>query len=107
MEINKKTLIVKLKGELDHHNSETTRNKIDRYFVEKGLDNIILDLTEITFMDSSGIGLIMGRYKNTVSKKGKLIVVNNNSYIDRILKMSGILKIIELYPTLDDAITKL
>ncbi len=100
-------LIARLKGELDHHNSELARQKIDRCFFEKNTSNIILDLRELTFMDSSGIGLVMGRYKNAKDRKGKLIIVNDNRYIERILRMSGLLKIIELYPTIDVAVEKL
>jgi|SRR5699024_7325852 len=107
MKESNENLIVKLKGELDHHNSETVRKKIDRYFLENSLDNIVLDLTELSFMDSSGIGLIMGRYKNVTSTNGKLVVVSNNSYINRIFKMSGLLKIVDMYPTLEKAISKL
>lgn len=103
MEINDNNLIVKLKGELDHHTSEEVRKKIDKYFNGSNVSNIIMDLNELTFMDSSGIGLIMGRYRNTVDKKGKLIIACENSTIKRILDMSGLLKIIELYPRLDVA----
>lgn len=97
-------LIVKLRGELDHHSSENVRKKIDKYFNENNMLNIVLDLNELTFMDSSGIGLIMGRYRNTLDKKGKLIIVCENETIKRILDMSGLFKIIKLYPRLDAAI---
>lgn len=107
LENNGNYLIAGLKGELDHHNSKSTREKIDKYFLEKNLNNIILDLRGLTFMDSSGIGLIMGRYKNATSRKGKLVIVSDNSYIERILNMSGLLKIIEHYTTIDLAISKL
>lgn len=107
LENNNNYLIAKLKGELDHHSSENTRQKIDKYFLENNLSNIVLDLRGLTFMDSSGIGLIMGRYKNAKDRKGKLVIVSENNYIERILKMSGLLKIIELYPTIDMAISKL
>lgn len=103
MEILDNNLIVKLKGELDHHTSEEIRKKIDKHFNGSNVSNIIMDLNELTFMDSSGIGLIMGRYRNAVDKKGKLIIVCENSTIKRILDMSGLLKIIELYPRLDVA----
>ena len=96
-------LIVKLKGELDHHTSEEVRKKIDKYFNGSNVSNIIMDLNELTFMDSSGIGLIMGRYRNAVDKRGKLIIACENGTIKRILDMSGLLKIIELYPRLDAA----
>lgn len=97
----KNAMIVNLKGELDHHTSTSTRNKIDRDFNDSNIQHIILDMREITFMDSSGIGLIMGRYQKVKSKNGRMIVVSDNKYVDRILKMSGLLKIIEFYPDID------
>ncbi|NLY46222.1 MAG: anti-sigma F factor antagonist [Tissierella sp.] len=103
MEILDNNLIVKLKGELDHHTSEEVRKKIDKQYNGSSVSNIIMDLNELTFMDSSGIGLIMGRYRNTVDKRGKLIIACENMTIKRILDMSGLLKIIELYPKLDEA----
>lgn len=107
MEKKNRNLIVKLKGELDHHSSEKTRQKIDKYYVDNGISNIILDLRDLTFMDSSGIGLIMGRYKNTLEKGGRLVIVSNKDYIKKILNMSGLLKIIELYSTIENAMEKL
>lgn len=107
LENHKDNLIVQLKGELDHHSTENTRQKIDQYYLDHSLNNIILDLRGLSFMDSSGIGLIMGRYKNCIEKKGSLALVSDNSYVDRILKMSGLLKIINVYPTIEAAIEKL
>lgn len=107
METRDNILVVKLKGELDHHSAESTRKKIDKAVVEKGSRNIILDLKELTFMDSSGIGLIMGRYKNISEKDGKLIVISGNQYVDRILKLSGLLKIIKAYPEMDSALNNI
>lgn len=107
LKIKGKDLLVGFKGELDHHSSKEAREKIDKVYLDKNLNNIILDLRELTFMDSSGIGLIMGRYKNTEKNNKKLIVVNDNSYVERILKMAGLLKLIESYPTLETAMEKL
>jgi stage II sporulation protein AA (anti-sigma F factor antagonist) len=100
-------LIARLEGELDHHSSESTREKIDKYISEKNLNKIILDLSKLTFMDSSGIGLVMGRYKKVTEKRGKMMIVGDNRNIERILNMSGLLKIIELYPTIEQAVEKL
>ncbi len=104
MDIIGNSLIVKLKGELDHHSSESTRMKIDSNFNGKNLINMIMDLNELTFMDSSGIGLIMGRYKNVTERNGQLIIVCKNNVINRILDMSGLLNIIKLHEDLDTAI---
>lgn len=97
-------LVVKLRGELDHHSSEEVRKKIDNHFIGTNTLNIVMDLNQLSFMDSSGIGLIMGRYRNTLEKRGKLIIACENDSIKRILDMSGLLKIIKLYPRLDSAL---
>lgn len=107
IKVKNKDLIVSFKGELDHHSSKEAREKIDKYYLDKNLNNIILDLRDLTFMDSSGIGLIMGRYKNTEKNNKKLIVVNDNSYVERILKMAGLLKLIEYFPTVELAVENL
>lgn len=97
MEKHKNNLLVQFKGELDHHNTENARKKIDQEYSDHKIKNIILDLRGLTFMDSSGIGLIMGRYKNCVGENGKVVIVNDNNYVNKILKMSGLLKIIDVY----------
>lgn len=97
-------LIVKFKGELDHHSSEASREKIDEWYYDKLKKNIVFDLRELNFMDSSGIGLLMARYKMCSENGGKVLIVNDNQNIQRILRMSGILKIIDVYSSIDDAL---
>lgn len=103
MDINDNCLIVTLKGELDHHTSEEARKKIDQKYYNNNLLNMILDLRGLNFMDSSGIGLIMGRYKNCNDRQGNISIISTSPYIDRILKMSGLLKIVNVYSTIDEA----
>ncbi|MCK9443096.1 MAG: anti-sigma F factor antagonist [Tissierellaceae bacterium] len=103
VEKHKNNLLVQLKGELDHHNTEMVRQKIDKQYFEHRIKNIILDLRGLTFMDSSGIGLVMGRYKNILENGGKIVMVNDNEYVEKILKVSGLLKIINVYPTIEKA----
>lgn len=107
MEIRKQNLIVYFYGELDHHITERARLNIDQKYKDNNLNNIILDLTQLTLMDSSGIGLIMGRYKNVLERKGKVVLVSSNVYIDRIIRMSGLLKIIDVFSSLDNALEKI
>lgn len=104
IEIKKPNLVVHFYGELDHHITELTRLKIDQKYRENSLMNIILDLTQLTLMDSSGIGLIMGRYKNVIEKNGKIAIISSNVYIDRIIKMSGLLKIIKVFSNMEQAV---
>ncbi|NMB08779.1 MAG: anti-sigma F factor antagonist [Tissierellia bacterium] len=103
-EIIKDNLIIRLEGELDHHTSEEVRRKIDSEYYNNNLLNMVLDLGGLNFMDSSGIGLIMGRYKNCKEQGGKLSIVNINSKVERILEMSGLMKIVNIYITVEEAL---
>lgn len=93
----KNTLFVDLNGELDHHNAKRIREKIDSQFDENGYRNISINLEGLGFMDSSGIGLIMGRYKFVNELGGKLFLTNVNPRVDKILDMSGIHKLVNIY----------
>ena len=103
VEKHKNNLVVQFKGELDHHTTESVREKIDQQYFDQKIKNIILDLRGLTFMDSSGIGLIMGRYRNCIDKNGLVAIVSDNAYVDKILRMSGLLKIINVYPSIEAA----
>lgn len=66
--------------------------------------NIVFDFKDVSFMDSSGIGLIMGRYKKVMFIGGKAAVTNVGNAVDRIFKISGLYKIIEKYDTIQEAL---
>lgn len=85
-------LIAEIKGEIDNHSAAFIRTTIDDSYISSKCINIILDFSEVSFMDSSGIGLIMGRYKK-LKPSGKIYIKNANSEIKRVLKISRIEKI--------------
>lgn len=86
-----------IKGEIDHHTAPEIRETIDDAFVmAENTELLVLDFSEVTFMDSSGVGLVMGRYR-LVSGKGKKLRVDNLSPRDyKIMKMSGIEKLAQI-----------
>ena len=98
------TLIVSILGELDHHSAEYARQKIDNEIMKSTTKNIVFDFSKLSFMDSSGIGVIMGRYKNVRELNGKTAIVNSDSRIKRIVEMAGILKIMPMYGSINEAI---
>lgn len=100
-------LIVSLKEDLDHHNAVAIREKADRLLKREGVRHVIFDFTGVDFMDSSGIGVIMGRYKQVIFTGGKAAVCGIGAAVDRIFKMSGLYKIIERYETADAAVKAL
>lgn len=93
------TLVAGLRGEIDHHASPQLREAIDEaIFQHENAVCVELDFSEVTFMDSSGVGLVMGRYR-LLSTLGKKLVVTGLSERDyRIMKMSGLSKLATLTP---------
>ena len=89
-----KLLILEITEEIDHHTSEKIRRKAD-YEIERYMPRkVVFDFDSVTFMDSSGIGLLIGRYKFANMLGGKLEVANLTQNVRKIFEMSGILKLI-------------
>ena len=103
----KNALIMKIEGEVDHRYAIRIRREADRKIVTYPNKTFVIDLTGVSFMDSSGIGVIIGRYKLVKSFGSEVIIVSSNNTIDRILDMSGIRKIIKVYQRLDDALASI
>ena len=87
-------LCIKLEGELDHHSAESIRRQLD-CAIARCRGGLVLDFSHVVLMDSSGIGLLIGRYKKLKEKGMRLYVKNVNPQIDKIFRMSGLYSIIE------------
>lgn len=83
-------LTVYLEGEIDHHAAKGMREEIDAAVEFNMPSLLILDFDRVTFMDSSGIGLVMGRYKNLQKSGAKLNLSNLPPNIYKVMKLSGI-----------------
>ena len=89
-----KLLVFKITDEIDDCNVQKIRRRAD-YEIERYMPRkVVFDFDSVTFMDSSGIGLIIGRYKFTNMLGGKLEVANLTQNVRKIFEMSGILKLI-------------
>lgn len=99
-------LIIHMYGELDHHNCEEVRSKLDDRIEREKSKKVILDFSGITFMDSSGIGVIIGRYKKMNLSNGKICVAQARNTVEKVFMLSGMNKIIDIYNTIDDALLK-
>lgn len=93
-------LTIHMPKELDHHNAEEIKREADRLLGTRNIRSIIFDFEKTSFMDSSGIGMIMGRYKNLRSAGGTVLAVRVNERIRRILTLSGVYKYIDIYEDL-------
>lgn len=105
--IRKKVLVVSLSGELDHHTAKDVKNLIEEVIKNRGVVNLVFDFTNLTFMDSSGIGVVIGRYKLIRSMGGKVTIVSPARNVSKLLSMSGINKIIEIFDDVDSALNSL
>ncbi len=95
LERNGANLILHISEELDHHTAGQISRTID-VLIEKGnVKNIVFDFTGMTFMDSSGIGMVMGRYRKIHYFGGSVFVTGVGAGVDRIFSMSGLYKIIQ------------
>lgn len=88
--------IARLKGEIDHHTAKELRTELDRFIINMQPEVFAIDFADISFMDSSGIGLIMGRSKLMKECGGVLEVRNPQPYIRRVMKLSGIERIVKV-----------
>ncbi len=105
-EVMNQCLIIKLLEELDHHNAIPIREQSDKIISKKFIKDIIFDFSGTDFMDSSGIGVIMGRYKKVIFTGGKVAVTGVSSSVDRIFRLSGLYKIIHKFDTIDEAVKR-
>lgn len=96
-EVQENCLTIFLPGELDHHNAEEIRKRSDYLIDQKHIRYVIFDFTDTTFMDSSGIGVIMGRYKRIYMLGGEVCAVHTSERMKKILTMSGVTRIMQIY----------
>ena len=82
-------LYVMLSGELDEYSASYTRNSLDNLFSVPNFNQVIIDLSELDFMDSTGIGVLIGRYKKLKTSKIPIYICNPNLHIEKIFKMKG------------------
>ena len=97
------TMRAEIGGELDHHRAEGIRAKLDGAFDKSACRHIVFDFSKVTFMDSSGIGMVIGRYKKAEERGGKCAIVGMNGEMMRLYKISGLQKIVGSYASLDEA----
>ena len=89
-------LMVRLPKEVDHHLAGYICENADRYIVKENVSNVVFDFEDTRFMDSSGIGIIMGRYKKIACFGGRVYAIHADRQIQRILKISGLTRIVEI-----------
>ncbi|MDP4133505.1 MAG: anti-sigma factor antagonist [Bacillota bacterium] len=98
-----KTLIASLSGELDQHSAVQVRAELDRR-IKEGCNNLVFDFKRLEFMDSSGIGVIIGRYKLVMALGGAICIACPKPQVERIIHLATIDRLIPIYKSVDDAL---
>lgn len=106
-DVKKDVLIVRLSGELDHHEAELLRKDWQENMYSTGIKHVVVNLQNVSFMDSSGLGVVLGRYKEVLQLGGEMVVCNISPAIERLFEMSGLFKIIRLEENEEFALTTL
>ncbi len=91
--IKSNTLIVRLSGEMDQHTSKDFRTRLNEVLNTYDVKSIVFNFKELSFMDSTGIGIILGRYNYIKSKGGKIFITDCNKEVTRIINITGLYKI--------------
>lgn len=103
-EIAGKALIIRLQEDLDHHSAKEIKEAADEFIYHEHVRALIFDFSNVDFMDSSGIGVIMGRYKQIIFLGGKVAVARVKPQVDRIFRISGLYKILDKYDSVESAL---
>lgn len=107
LEIKQDVLCIRLSGELDHHTADELRKQATAAIERNDIHHIVLNLEQLIFMDSSGLGVILGRYKQIKQVHGEMVVCAISPAIQRLFDLSGLFKIIKLEPTEEFALHRL
>lgn len=97
-------LVAGLFGELDHHCAEKVRRDIDSTMAEYETRDLILDFSRVSFMDSSGIGVVLGRYKKLKETGGRVMICGASGTVRNILTMAGVFSLTPCVETKEKAI---
>lgn len=99
----KNTLIVRVGGDFDLVSAAEFRKLIDKSLEETMSQNLILDLSKITFIDSSGLGVILGRYRKVKANHGEVIIYGTKPAVEKIFEVSGISSLMPVCETEKEA----
>ncbi len=89
-------LLVRLSGELDHHTSESLKVKWQKEMEKADIKDVVVNMETLSFMDSSGLGVILGRYKELKEIGGEMVVCSVSPVVKRMFELSGLFKIVRL-----------
>ena len=90
------TLTARILGEIDHHTARTVREEIDSAVQKVKPRRLCLDFSEVPFMDSSGVGLILGRYRLMQMWHGQVVLSNLLPQVEKLVELSGLTRLVTI-----------
>lgn len=106
-EIKQGALVVRINGELDMHGAEMFRQTVDQALDDSGVKHIVLNLEKVPFVDSAGLGVILGRYKKVSLQGGRMAAAHIQPQAARVMELSGLFRIIRNHKTEAEALDQL
>jgi stage II sporulation protein AA (anti-sigma F factor antagonist) len=97
-------LVINLQGELDHHAVEQIRENIESQLAQAHYQGLVMSFRNIDFMDSSGLGLILGRLRTVSQRGGQMALCEVGPSLKKLFEMSGLLKVLPVYEAEETAI---
>ncbi len=95
-------VLARVSGELDLDTARDFRARIDADLERFGSRDLLLDFSGVEFVDSSGLGAVLGRYKRVTEKGGRLAIFGCRPHVRRLLALSGLERVVEIYASLDE-----
>jgi stage II sporulation protein AA (anti-sigma F factor antagonist) len=105
--IDGQTLVVYLYGDLDLNIADRLRDALDKKIEETAALNLVVDLSNVNFIDSSGLGVLLGRYKRVSKAGGKVYLSGAKPHVRSIIELSGLLRIMEEFSSTGEALGKI
>ncbi len=102
--VSENILVAELLGELDHHEAQHIREGIDEAALANGAKCLVLDFSKVRYMDSSGIGVVLGRYRKLTERGGEVAIASCPAMVKTILNMAGIFSLMQYFDAKEDAI---
>ena len=100
-------LVVAVIGDVDMSLTDSLRKDVDQALAEHNVNRLVFDLAEVDFIDSSGLGVILGRYKRVIDKGGTVYLAGAKPQVKKVLELSGLPRLMELYPSVDLLLDKI
>ncbi len=105
-QVHQHSLVVRVRGELDHHSAARVRQAVDSLLARGVARNLVLNLQGLSFMDSSGVGVILGRYRLVREKGGRMALCRVPEAVRRVLHISGVPKVIPVEESEEQALAR-